>query len=196
MPEIDISKLARLDERDALPERPSVQPLDATFARPDAAFAPSAAAPPAAAFAPPGEPLACAGDDDAVLGVERSTRAIRIANEWKREAPRVAVTAPPPPRPRARIGGVVLAALIIAAVGGGVFGIVRYQRAPAPQRAGGVSIQIIAHPQTEVTIDGQRAGKTPLTLQRPPSRRPIQIATPRVVRQIIPDRDQVVDVSP
>jgi hypothetical protein len=205
LPEIDISKLVLLDERDARP--PTIGDGGPTS---PARFAPADAFAPPGAFAPPMVGPAPAGhaspdpdaDDDAALGVERSTRAIRIENQWQHEKDaRQAAARVPPPRPRRRIGGLVAAIVAIAAVVAAVVVIIGYQRIPAPVHPGsevssrGVSIRITSRPPAEVTIDGQRAGKTPLTLQRPRSRVPIQITGPHGTRQIIPDRDQVVDLS-
>jgi hypothetical protein len=155
------------------------------------------------AFGPAGDPaLGPAGDPafgpagDPALGVERSTRAIRILNQRDRAAaapaPRPATA---PPAPRRPIGGVVLAIALVAAAAAGVVMIVRHPRAQPTEHGGGVSIQIRARAATEVTIDGHPAGKTPLTLQRARGTRPIIIAAPGATRQIIPDRDQVVDLS-
>ena len=84
--------------------------------------------------------------------------------------------------------GVVVVALVA---------IVGYRRAGVPRPAGdGVSIRIVAHDPTEVTIDGHPAGKTPLTLERPRTTRPIVIAGPRGATQVVPDHDQTVDLSP
>jgi hypothetical protein len=130
MPAIDISQLATLDEHGVdvagrPPPQAFAQPPQA-FAPPPQAFAPSpqAFAPPPQVFAPP-SPGAFApppdafgpGDDDQSIGVERSTRAIRIENEWQlqREVKQAAAAAPPP-APRRQIGGVVLAIGLIAAV--------------------------------------------------------------------------------
>ncbi len=224
IPEIDISKLARLDERDT-PTTASGEGASIAGDAPGAFAPPEAFAPPDAfvpdAFAPPvvGPTHATAArgastpgraaqeDDDEALGVERSTRAIRIDNQWQREKlAKQAAAAVPPPKPRRRIGGVLAAVAAIVAVIAAVVVIVGYQRVPPPRHPGSsvpirsvptrsVSIRITADAPTEVKIDGQRAGKTPLTLQRPSSTRPIQITAPGVTRRIVPDRDQVVDLS-
>lgn len=198
MPAIDISQLARLDERDGPP------PLEHDLL--PASFAPRAsppvvrpAAPPVPAFAPPDQP----GDE--ALGVERSTRAIRIDNQWQREkvAKQVAAATPPPP-PRRRIGGVIAAVAAVAVVIAAVSVVLRYQHLPAPERPGvihgtssgsAISIRITAPEPIEVTVDGHRVGKTPVTLHRPPSAQPIQITSEHATRQIVPDRDQRVDLA-
>lgn len=202
MPAIDISKLARLDERGGPPPVEHVEDnsLPANFA--PAAFAPPPVVGPAApaAFGPPHEA------DDQALGVERSTRAIRIDSQWQREkvARQVAAATPPPPPPR-RIAGVLAAVAVIAAVIAGGVVILRYQRLPPPERPGiihgtsagsAISIKISAPEPIDVTVDGHRVGKTPITLQRPPSAQPIQITSARATRQIVPDHDQRVDLAP
>jgi hypothetical protein len=203
MPEIDISKLARLDELGGPPPVED-RSLPASFA--PAAFAPppvvGPAAPHASAFAPPHE---AGASDDQALGVERSTRAIRIDNQWQREkiAKQVAAATPLPPPPR-RIGGVLVAVVAIAAVIAGGVVVLRYQRLPPPERPGiihgtsagsAISIQITAPDPIDVTVDGLRVGKTPVTLHRPPSTQPIQITSAHATRQIVPDHDQRVDLA-
>jgi hypothetical protein len=196
LPAIDISKLSLLDERDLPPnESPAVRA--AAFGPPELhAPAPSGArdrfAPPSA-FAPPPD------GSDQPLGVERSTRAIRIESQWEREraAKQAEAALPPPPPPRKPIGGILAAVALIAAVTAGVVAIVRQPVAPKPPHVPGegVSIRIVAHDPTDVTIDGAPAGKTPLTLRRPEGAQPLLIASPHKTKQVIPDHDQVVDLS-
>jgi hypothetical protein len=194
MPTIDISQLTALDDRAPDP------PRRAPAAAPDP-FAP----PPAASFAPPREP----GDagDDQVIGVERSTRAIRIENQFRAAQPASrgsarsiaapAASAPSPASPPVgSLRGVALAIALIAAVAVAAAVIALRPPSAAPRPAGGVSIRIIAREPTEVTIDGRAAGKTPLTLQRPPGTAPVLIGAPGTARQVIPDRDQTIDVTP
>jgi len=183
LPAIDISQLAALDERDRPPGPPH-----APSALPAQQFAP-----PTAAFRPPPELI------DTPIGVERSTRAIRIENQWQRErdAKQAAAALPPPAPPRRPIGGIVAAVGLIAAAAIGVFAIVRLPKEAAPARADhGVSIRIIARDPTDVAIDGHAAGKTPVTLQRPRGTQLLVITTAQQARQVIPDHDQVIDVSP
>jgi hypothetical protein len=201
MPAIDISKLARLDELGGPPPLDDAM-LPASFA--PAAFAPPPVVGPAAprlpAFAPPHEA------EEEALGVERSTRAIRIERQWQHDkvAKQVAAATPPPPPPR-RIAGVVAAVAAIAVVIAAVVVILRYQHLPPPERPGvihgtsrgsAVSIRITASAPIDVTVDGHPAGKTPVTLQRPPSTQPIQITSEHATKQIVPDHDQIVDLSP
>jgi hypothetical protein len=94
---------------------------------------------------------------------------------------------------------VLAGALIVAVVV-----IIRYPHAAAPESLGGagtgISIRIVARQPTAVLIDGRAVGKTPLTLRRPRATRPMIIVTAGTaagaVQQIIPDHDQVVDLSP
>jgi hypothetical protein len=203
MPAIDISKLARLDELDRPPPGEAAM-LPASFA--PAAFAPPRVVGPAAPGVPAFAPHHEAETDDEALGVERSTRAIRIEREWQREkvAKQVAA-AMPPPRPPRRIGGVLAAVAAIAVVIAAIVVILRYQHLPPPERPGqihgtsagsAISIRITAPAPIDVTIDGHRVGKTPVTLQRPASARSIQITSAQATRQIVPDHDQVVDLAP
>lgn len=216
IPAIDISKLARLDELAGAPATdraraaagglgPFAPPPDA-FAPPREAHAVRTPGPPAGAarvFEPPAEDPESA---DQVLEVERSTRAIRLEQRY-RDAQAASPPAASPPSPAASptplaappqrpIRGVVLAVLLIAAVAIGVAALAAHRGNSQPLRGGGVSIRIIARQPTDVFLDGQRAGKTPLTLQRPKATEPILITTAEATRQIIPDRDQVIDVSP
>lgn len=144
--------------------------------------------------------------EDIPLGVERSTRAIRIEARLRAQAsePPMAVSrvptrrppaAPAPAPPRRSLGGVVIAVVLIAAVAVAVAALVLRDHAAGAPR-GGVSIRIVANPPVAVTIDGHPAGKTPLTLQRAPSTQPIVIAGPGAERDIVPDHDQTIDVSP
>jgi len=196
MPEIDISKLARLDElegRATEPPPPSPAAAFASRAAPAVDVDPSA-------FVPPAEE----GED--LVGVERSTRAIRIENQWAREkAVKQAVAALPPPKPRLRIAGVLAAVLAICAVVAAVVVILGYRRMPPPERPGiihgtgqgsAISIRITAPAPVDVTVDGQRAGKTPLTLHRTRSTQAIEIVSPHGAKRIVPDRDQVVELAP
>jgi hypothetical protein len=103
-----------------------------------------------------------------------------------------------PAKPRRGIGGLVLTVAVMAAATVAIVMIATHPRVPAPWLGGGggVSIRVIAHEPTEVSIDGHAAGKTPLTVQRPKATQPIVIAAPHATKQVIPDHDQVVDLSP
>lgn len=211
MPEIDISKLAALDERDAPPPA-SHGPLPSSFGPPASPFAPpasppSSGPPPSGSVAAPRFAPADEDDADAPLGVERSTRAIRIANAAERKAadaaarrtaPRASARVAPAPSadasPPRSSAGILFAILAILAVATAVFFFVTHKK-PPPAPHAGISIRITAPEPTAVTIDGHAAGKTPITLQRARSTRPILIAGPRASTQVIPDHDQVIDIS-
>jgi hypothetical protein len=123
MPAIDISQLARLDEVDAPtrrgPEQRSSVRAPGSASASATTMPPDAFAPPPDAFAPPPE----AGQDEVQeLEVERSTRAIRIASQFRSAQMAIPpVVSPPPPgaSPRSPIRGVVIAiafAVVVAAV--------------------------------------------------------------------------------
>jgi hypothetical protein len=46
-----------------------------------------------------------------------------------------------------------------------------------------------------VTIDGAAAGKTPISLQRSIGTRPLVIRAGPTTFQVVPDRDQTVDIT-
>jgi hypothetical protein len=164
MPQIDISQLASLDDHGVdvagrpppgrslaqpapspqafAPPQPALAPPPRAFAPAPDAFAPApdAFAPPADAFAPPPDAFGAGGDDaDQPLGVERSTRAIRIENQWElQRAAKQAEAALPPPAPRRPITGLMIAIGLIAAVAIGLIVIAMQPKAPraAPARPG------------------------------------------------------------
>jgi len=124
MPGIDISQLASLDDGD----------VDVA-GRPPQSFAP-----PPQSFAPPPDAFGPGGDDaDEPLGVERSSRAIRIEQQWQmeREVKQAAAVAPPPKPPR-QLGGLIVAIGLIAAVAIGLAVIAMQPKTPraAPSRPG------------------------------------------------------------
>ena len=114
MPTIDISMIARLDELGVphAPDRAAFGPPGHASTPPDATAAPVPRGPPAAAFRPPAE-------TDAPLGVERSTRAIRIENQWQREltgpSPAFAGSAQAATAARRSGAGLLVAVVLIAA---------------------------------------------------------------------------------
>jgi serine/threonine-protein kinase len=184
MPSIGELHLASLDDpavrvASREPSQEAVPP--AARSRP-VSFAPSASQLPSEAFAPPASP----------------GRELVLDEAWQRE--KVAKDAPAPPVKRPiRIGnliGVGVALLVMAAVVVGVVLVIKY-RAPAKPRipGGGVAIQIVAPHRVEVAIDGHTEGKTPLTLELAKSTTPIVITAPGIAKQVIPDRDQTVDLS-
>jgi hypothetical protein len=153
MPGIDISQLATLDERGVdVAGRPPSQAFAPPQARapsqalaPPQAFAPPphAVAPQRDAFAPPPDAFGPASDDaDQPLGVERSTRAIRIENEWQlQRAEKQAAAAEPLPAPRRSIGGLVIAIGLIAAVAIGLVVVAMQPKAPPSTPRPGVASQ-------------------------------------------------------
>jgi len=172
LPAIDISKLSLIDERHLPPN----ESLAGSGVR-DGFTAPPR-------FAPPPD------GSDQPLGIEEQW-------ELERAAKRAEAAKPPPPPPRKPIGGVLAGVALIAAATVGVVAIVRRPSAPVPKHVPGegVSIRIVAHDPTDVTIDGAPAGKTPLTLRRPEGTQPVMIASPHKTTHVIPDHDQVVDLS-
>jgi hypothetical protein len=132
IPALDASKLARLDEVTAAPPRlphPAAQPGGRSIGPPGDPFVPPQTGPinplVSQAFAPP--PEAGMQSEDVELGVERSTRAIRLDARLRAQAsePPLAVSrvptrrpaaAPEPAAPRRSMGGLVIAVVLIAAV--------------------------------------------------------------------------------
>jgi hypothetical protein len=118
MPTIDVSMIARLDELGVpLSQRPAFEPPGRASAPPE----PAARSPDPRAFAPPGAfgPPPAA---EAPLGVERSTRAIRIEREQREVAaqPSAASNVPSPTPRRSSGAGVVVAVVLIAAIAIGI----------------------------------------------------------------------------
>jgi hypothetical protein len=66
---------------------------------------------------------------------------------------------------------------------------------PTLAEHGGISIRIVGPAGTPITIDGIKVGKLPLSLKRSASTKEILIEGPGIVRQIVPDRSQTVDLS-
>jgi Protein kinase domain len=102
-------------------------------------------------------------------------------------------------KPRRRMGGVLAALAVIAVVVAGVI-YVATRPAPPPEQhvvpaPHTVSITVRALGPTKVLMDGQPIGSTPLTIDVPKSKRMIVITVDTAVRQITPDRDQVVDFT-
>jgi serine/threonine protein kinase len=119
----------------------------------------------------------------------------------KPPADRIARAAAPVERnvPKRGFGGILLLVLL---VGGGAGGYYYYSHREQPasytakvDKTHGVSIKIVGAPGTIVSIDGNKAGKVPLTLQRKPSKKLILLTAPGVAKQITPDHDQMVDMS-
>jgi serine/threonine protein kinase len=69
---------------------------------------------------------------------------------------------------------------------------------PPPDPAGdarGVTIRIVGPSGTAITIDGSPVGKVPIKLSRKKGTKPILIEGPGIVRQVVPDHSQTVDLS-
>jgi hypothetical protein len=115
MPTIDISMIARLDELGVphAPDSPIFRTSGHASAPAEATAAPMPRGPSPAAFRPPAELT------DAPLGVERSTRAIRIENQWQREltgpSPAFAGSAQAVTAARRSGAGLLIAVVLIAA---------------------------------------------------------------------------------
>lgn len=116
-------------------------------------------------------------------------------------ADRIARAAAPVERnvPKRGFGGILVVLLLF---GGGAGGYYYYSHREKPasytakvDKSHGVSIKIVGAPGTIVSIDGAKAGKVPLTLQRKPSKKLILLTAPGVAKQITPDHDQTVDMS-
>jgi hypothetical protein len=92
--------------------------------------------------------------------------------------------------------------IVIAGLGAGAYYMFLRKHEPrqdpdhhlAPER--GISIRITGDDGTPVTIDGAYAGKTPLSLKRKPGKKAFVIGANGRTWKIVPDRDQLIDVSP
>ena len=147
---------------------------------------------PAPSFAP--APMKLEIDDEYVAERSRKLAA-------KPPADRIARAAAPVER-NARKGGFAGILLVLLLVGGGAGGYYWYTHREKPatytatvDKTKGVSIKIVGAPGTVVSIDGAKAGKVPLTLQRKPSKKLMLLTAPGVSKQITPDHDQTVDMS-
>lgn len=137
----------------------------------------------------PGTPCPTCGAPlvpDAPLEVDPAWAAERAAKQ--------AVAAAPP---RAKKGKGTLAVSIALLVMVGVFIVMLVQRQPSakgekvPQ---GIEITITAPKPSQVTIDGAKAGKTPLSIKLKASSRSLRIEGNGVTKEIRADRDQVVNL--
>lgn len=143
-------------------------------------------------FAP--APMKLEIDDDYVA--ERSRKLAATA-----PADRIARAAAPVERNvhKRSYGGLIALLLLL---GGGAGGYYWYTHREKPasytakvDKTHGVSIKIVGAPGTVVSIDGVKAGKVPLTLQRKPSKKLLLLTAPGVSKQVTPDHDQTVDMS-
>jgi hypothetical protein len=91
--------------------------------------------------------------------------------------------------------GVVVAGVVAAGV------VVQMKAKPAhtsaaqPATEGKVRFEIRANPPAMITIDGKRAGKTPLSLYVSKGTAPIGISNGRQTKAVIPDQDQLIDFT-
>lgn len=171
---------------------------------------PAAEPEPLAELAPPPEDVPL--ELDAEWQREKAARQVAPSEGAQRVAREAALRSAP------TSGGVpwVLVLVIAAGLGaGGYYLMTRKPSAPAasepvapaeapvadpsapsttvPRR--GVTIRIVGAPGTPVTIDGARAGKTPITLERRGGAKAITIETARGTIRVIPDHDQTVDIT-
>ena len=138
-----------------------------------------------------------AGSDDNNLELER---------EWQEQkaAKQAAAAAEPPQRKRRVPLAAVLGGLAILGVVAAVVVVIageppRDHVAPAPAE-GAVAIEVLSSKPAAITIDGHKAGHTPLTAHVPKGRQPIVIEATigrhTQTREVVPDHDQLVDFAP
>jgi hypothetical protein len=124
---------------------------------------------------------------------------LELDPKWEAEkaAKRASQTVAPAKRPRL-VAGTIVALLLIGLIALGIVVIVKRDHAHSPSSLPGVSIYIRAVGAIEVTIDGQRAGTTPLTYTARKSTKPILIEARSIgaVKQVVPDHDQDVFLAP
>jgi len=126
---------------------------------------------------------------------------IPLEREWQEERARRASAVPPKTkRRRGPIGGVVAAIVAIGIAAVVVIYFMHRTREPEVHGPDGVAIiQIVAPKRTEVTVDGVAAGKTPVRLNLQKSKKKVRIealsAETPTTFYIVPDRDQVIDLS-
>jgi len=117
--------------------------------------------------------------------------------EAERAAKRASQTVAPAKKPPRLIAGTIVALLLIGLVAVGIVVLVKRDHNHAPSSLPGVSIYITAVGTIEVTIDGERAGTTPLTYTARKSTKPLLIEARSIgaVKQVVPDHDQDVFLS-
>ena len=133
--------------------------------------------------------------------------AVKLEPQWQveKQARQAAATrAGDRPKRPLKIVGVIAALIAVAIVTTGVIMIVNHDpELPAKLPVvteGTVTLEVRSNPPVRIRIDGHYAGKTPLTLHVPRSLKPVLFETVvrgrPVTRQVIPDRDQMVDFVP
>jgi len=120
---------------------------------------------------------------------------LEVDPAWAAERAAKQAVAAAPPAPRKGKGTLAVSIALLVMVG--VFIVMLVQRQPSakgqkvPQ---GIEVTITAPKPTFVTIDGARAGKTPLSLKLKASSRYLRIEGNGVTKEIRADRDQVVNL--
>ena len=136
----------------------------------------------------PGTPCPTCGAQlvpDAPLEVDPAWTADRAAKQAAAAAPAV----------KKGKGSLVVAFALLVMVG--VFIVMILQRQPSAKGAElpqGIEVTITAPRPTAVTIDGAKAGKTPLSIKLKASSRYLRIEGNGVTKEIRADRDQVVNL--
>jgi hypothetical protein len=174
----------------------------------DATGAPAPKLPVAATPAPP--PIHLLQPD--FVNDSAGEQKLELDSSWEREratkkpaasvgAQRIAAeTARRPSPARASSVWPLVVLVVVAGLGAGAYYMFGRDATPkppakvvAPDR--GVTIRIIGADGTPVTIDGKPAGKTPLSLQRRPGKKALVIGAKGSTWQVVPDRDQTIDVE-
>ena len=137
----------------------------------------------------PGTPCPTCGAQlvpDAPLEVDPAWAAARAAKQ--------AAAVVPPPKKKGS-ASLVLSLVLLVMVG--VFIVMVMQRQPTAkgsQLPDGIELTITSPRPVVVTIDGARAGKTPISIKLKGSSRVVKIEGNGVVKEITADRDQVVNL--
>ncbi len=149
---------------------------------------------PSTAFRGPDEPLA--------LEVESAWAEARVKKQSTVVPSPLAVM----PRHTGRNAAIAIVAVVVVGLGASAaWTVTRHHTPPAaPTELEGlqntVGIHIVAPSPVPVRVNGARAGKTPMTLSYKRSTRPLVISADGsgapVMRQIVPDHDQTVDLDP
>ncbi len=191
-PGLSAASLVSLDELSA-PPTPAT-PIAASVPAP---FEPAAPSPPAAEPKPRVSPRL---ELQFVPPPDSESAPLELEAGWSKQRIDKQRAAVPSPIAKRGNAGVLVALLLIALIGGGAVFAYQYTKS-SPDRlpGGGVSIRITAggpvSPSHEVSIDGQKAGKTPFSFKLPKGTKPILITSPGLgPRQIVPDHDQTVDL--
>jgi len=123
-------------------------------------------------------------------------RPLEVDPAWAAErAAKQAAAVAPPPAPKGK-GTLVVAIALLAMVG--VFIVMILQRQPSAKGTAlpdGIELTITAPRPTLVTIDGVKAGKTPLSIRIKGSSRVVKIEGNGVLKEVTADRDQVVNLA-